>query len=221
MPVENYGVLIGPFVRYYRDPPNQEGKYLHGHVVVRAGNLDIDCAVDCNHATSNVRYLHLKGLDPALLGPVDGMTDGYHPLARTPASGALDYARNPLITRPLGCLSVVIGFLNAVLHTDRPVWTTNKGDAAIVALESMVESEPVAKALVFGARWNNTSQNPPWGMHDIHCNQGDPPGPYQHLDGVWQDGGVLVRRPDGTYEAFLVMFITQTLNTDDVTGLPR
>jgi hypothetical protein len=30
-----------------------------------------------------------------------------------------------------------------------------------------------------------------------------------------------VRRRDGAYEAFLVMFTTQTLDTDDVTGLPN
>ena len=222
MPVQNYGVLIGPFVRFYRDPPNNEGKYLHGHVVVQAGQLQIDCAVDCNHATANVRYLHLKNLDPTKMNGVDGFADGYHALASTPTSGALDYARNPLITVPLGCLALIVIVWNAITGGNAQVWKTNSGDSAIAALQEMMTTGVVLdRVLVFGAQWNNPNQNPPWGMHDIHCNQGDPPGPFQKLDGVWQDGGVLVRRTDGTYDAFLVMFTTQTLNTDDMTGLPK
>ena len=156
-----------------------------------------------------------------MLGPPGSMSDGFHSLVSNAGSGALDYARNPLITRPIGCLALFLGLLNALFKTDRAVWTTNIGDGAVSALEAMVTSAPGEKVLVFGARWRNGNQNPHWGMHDIHCNQGDPPGPFQLLDGVWQDGGVIVRRPDGTYEAFLVMFTTQTLNTDDVTGLPK
>jgi hypothetical protein len=222
MPVENYGVLIGPYKRFYRDPVNAEGKYLHGHVVVGAGALDIDCAVDCNHSSANVRYVHLQGLDASKLGPVTGLGDGYHPLAPNSASGALDYARNPLITVPLGCAAFFYLILNWLTGQQKMVWTTNAGDSAVQALEMMMQTgEPIDRVLVYGARWNNPRQTPPWGMHDIHCNQGDPPGQFQMLDGVWQDGGVLVRRTDGKYDCFLVMFTTQTLNTDDVTGLPK
>ena len=56
-------------------------------------------------------------------------------------------------------------------------------------------------------------------MHDVHMNQGDPPGPFQHLDGIWQDGGVLVERPNGNLAGFFVKFVTQVLNTNDH-GLP-
>jgi uncharacterized protein YukJ len=56
-------------------------------------------------------------------------------------------------------------------------------------------------------------------MHDIHMNQGDPPGQFRALDGIWQDGGVVIERSDGTLVAFLVKFETQTLDTNDQ-GLP-
>jgi uncharacterized protein YukJ len=56
-------------------------------------------------------------------------------------------------------------------------------------------------------------------MHDVHMNQGDPPGNFQQLDGVWQDGGVIVRRPSGLLTGFFVKFVTQTLKTNDQ-GLP-
>lgn len=222
MPVQNYGVLIGPYKSFYRDPANAEGKYLHGHVVVTVGGLDIDCAVDCNHTTANVRYLHLQNLDQSKLNGVPGLGDGFHPLASTATSGALDYARNELVTVPLGCLALFTIVWNWITGGNAEVWRTNSGDSAVKALEEMVtQGVPIDRVLIFGARWDNPRQTPPWGMHDIHCNQGDPPGPFQALDGVWQDGGVLVRRTDGTYDCFLVMFTTQTLNTDDVTGLPK
>lgn len=50
-------------------------------------------------------------------------------------------------------------------------------------------------------------------------NQGDPPGQFQDLDGIWQDGGTIVERPNGEYVACLTKFETQSLNTDN-NGLP-
>ena len=178
MPVENYGVLIGPFSRFYRDPPGAEGKYLHGHVVIGVGAIDIDCAVNTNHATANVRYLKLTNLDATKLGGVPGLGDGYHPLAPTSTSGALDYARNPLITVPLGCGALFLIILNALTGGNAKVWKTNTGDSAVKALEEMVTTgTAIDRVLAYGARWNNSRQTPPWGMHDIHCNQGDPRAP--------------------------------------------
>lgn len=227
MPLPHYGVLIGPYISFHRDQPDNEGKYLHGHVVVGADGLQIDCAVDCNHSTGNVNYLHLTNLDASKMGPVTGMGDGFHPLpAQTdpaaPTGGALDYKRNPLIAAPLGCAAIFLGILDSITGRHSAVWKTNQGDAAVKALEDMVTGAPIDKVFVYGDRWSNTHQTPNWGMHDIHCNQGDPAGGgHQDDDGVWQDGGVIVRRPDGTYDAFIVMFTTQTLDTNDTTGLPN
>ena len=57
------------------------------------------------------------------------------------------------------------------------------------------------------------------GVHDIHMNQGDPPGQFQHLDGIWQDGGTVVESASGRLDGFLTKFKTQSLDTDD-NGLP-
>ena len=56
-------------------------------------------------------------------------------------------------------------------------------------------------------------------VHDVHFNQGDPLGQFQYLDGIWQDGGVLIERPSGEIVAFLVKFQTQSLHTNSQ-GLP-
>jgi uncharacterized protein YukJ len=62
--------------------------------------------------------------------------------------------------------------------------------------------------------------HPVRGMHDIHYNQGDPPGIFRPLDAIWQDDSVIVHHAGGRYEGFFVKFDTQSLNTDDQ-GLPK
>jgi len=71
-----------------------------------------------------------------------------------------------------------------------------------------------ATVYVFGAPYTHGL-----GVHDIHMNQGDPPGQFQHLDGIWQDGGTVIEQPNGQLAAFLNKFETQSLSTD-ANGLP-
>lgn len=66
------------------------------------------------------------------------------------------------------------------------------------------------KLYVFGAPYTTGK-----GTHDVHCNQGDPAGSQWYLsNGTWQDGCVFALLADGTYSAYLGMFLNQTLNTD-------
>ena len=58
-------------------------------------------------------------------------------------------------------------------------------------------------------------------MHNIHQNQGDPPGTQWYAEnGIWQDGATVVHRPDGQYDVFLSKFTSQSYETDDL-GHPR
>ncbi len=56
-------------------------------------------------------------------------------------------------------------------------------------------------------------------MHNVHLNQGDPPGPHQAENGVWQDGAVIIQRADSGVTIRQVKFNTQSLITNDQ-GLP-
>jgi uncharacterized protein YukJ len=68
---------------------------------------------------------------------------------------------------------------------------------------------------VFGAPYPNPNPNPNPGMHDVHMNQGDPVGsPFHALDGIWQDGCVIVDGRDGSLTGYFGKFATQSLNTD-------
>jgi uncharacterized protein YukJ len=57
------------------------------------------------------------------------------------------------------------------------------------------------------------------GVHNVHMNQGDPPGPHQDENAIWQDGAVMVERTDGSVAIWQVKFNTQSLHTGD-DGLP-
>lgn len=231
MPLPQYGVGIGTFHRFSRDAPDNFGRFFHGHVVITiptpaGAHKTFEAAVDVNKPDGGIQYLHLRTLDAQRFAPIRARPDGFTLLDRTSTSGALDYARNPLIQVPLGCLASGYTFLNGLFHLGLRVWTLNQGVQALDALESMFQSSSSApertltRVYLFGAPYTGQSQGSPDGVHDVHCNQGDPPGPFQHLDGIWQDGGVITQYQDGHLEGFFVMFTTQTLTTDAL-GLPR
>jgi uncharacterized protein YukJ len=51
-------------------------------------------------------------------------------------------------------------------------------------------------------------------MHDVHMNQGDPPGQFQVLDGIWQDGCVIAELPGNGLYGYFGRFLKQSMNTD-------
>jgi len=128
----------------------------------------------------------------------------------------LDYVRSPLLHGFTGCLTVIaspiIDFFNKLLRALFEAWTDSTGDNALDVMDSLLTVG--GKVYVFGAPYTTGR-----GVHDIHMNQGDPPGQFQHLDAIWQDGGTIVQRPNGELVAFLTKFSTQSLSTDD-SGLP-
>ncbi|PRY34184.1 uncharacterized protein YukJ [Spirosoma oryzae] len=95
------------------------------------------------------------------------------------------------------------------------------------------KADPNARIFVFGERWPGTTSKDKYfpeikdqGIHDIHMNQGNPPGKFEKDNGVFQDGGLLIYYPAlGRWTAILLAFQTQfntlnppTLHTDDQTG---
>jgi hypothetical protein len=224
MPVQDYGVVIGQYDHFDRDPANNYGNYYHGHIFVRIGSgaesVLYNCAVDVKYPTGVVEYFEPSKLDASKFNNVQLLADGFHSLTANSSSGAIDYVRDPLISQPLGCLAIFYAVLRAFTGKNYQVWKQNAGMSALTDLETFLTSDGgITRIYVFGARYQNAAQNPPQGMHDCHMNQGDPPGQYQALDGIWQDGGVIVQRPTGVLAGFFVKFITQTLNTNNQ-GLP-
>jgi hypothetical protein len=179
---------------------------------IAAGAAQYQAAVDVNEPNGLFQYQVFDNLDVSLFGPVPGLSEGWHHLASTPASGAIDYARSPILQRPLGCLMVFWAVLNSIFRTSGQTWTNVTGNEAGQALLAMVTGS--TRVFAFGAPYTTGL-----GVHDVHCNQGDPAGPFQHLDGIWQDGCVFATKADGSLSAYLGKFSSQSLRTDN-NGLP-
>ena len=188
----SYGVVIGQSGSY----STEQGKWMHVVMNVEAAGVKYQAAVDVNEPNGLFQYQILNGLDPSLFSTDSKLTDGWHTLKSNASSGAIDYARSPILTKAL-----------------KPTWINVTGNEAGEALIATLKSS--TKVYVFGAPYTTGK-----GVHDVHCNQGDPPGQFRALDGIWQDGCVFILRGDGTLSAYLGKFSTQTLNTDG-NGLPK
>jgi hypothetical protein len=85
-------------------------------------------------------------------------------------------------------------------------------------------ADPSALVYAFGERWGPESGTkdkvfgfkPGNGVHDIHMNQGNSER-FRGDDGVWQDGGLLLRL-NGRWVAIFLAFQSQAWHTDDATG---
>ena len=200
--------MVGRYTGY----TTNQGQWLHVDLNIAAGAAQYQAAVDVNEPNGLFQYQVFDNLDVSLFGPVPGLSEGWHHLASTPASGAIDYARSPILQRPLGCLMVFWAVLNSIFRTSGQTWTNVTGNEAGQALLAMVTGS--TRVFAFGAPYTTGL-----GVHDVHCNQGDPAGPFQHLDGIWQDGCVFATKADGSLSAYLGKFSSQSLRTDN-NGLP-
>jgi hypothetical protein len=208
----NYGVLRGTLTH----TGSHQGQWLHELLYLDVNGAQYECAVDVNEPTLGFQYQILDNLDQTLFTPVLSLPNGYHDLSsqRNASSGALDYARSPILQNRLGCLALWDGLMNAIFKTNQQVWIKVTGDEAGNALAGMVQQ--TTSLFVFGAPYTSGL-----GMHDIHCNQGDPvSSQWGPSNGIWQDGAVFAIKPDGSLSAYLGMFLNQTLNTDN-NGNPK
>jgi hypothetical protein len=217
VPLSSYGVLIGTLNRFTREDPNDFGSWYHGKMYIQTPAGEYECAVDVSTPSGiPVQYREVRNLDQQFFAPVSNLGAGWHLLTPAAGSGALDYVRAPLLRGRGGCVAIVasplIALINAILRSPRFGWVESTADNALNLLEQRLTGS--RQVHVFGAPYSTGH-----GVHDIHLNQGDPPGQFQHLDGIWQDGGTIIESSTGELNAFLTKFKTQSLDTDD-NGLP-
>lgn len=239
MPLDHgYGVAIGTFASFTREDPSAFGTWYHGKLRINTPAGQYEAALDVDTPSGvGVSYRVVDDLTTASIPTVAALPDGFTPLARIPTSGALDYLRSPIlrdgwvVTRLRWGIGGLLGRRSAQAWGPTPLdtllrwfrrvwrfrwrsfpWVSSDGDNALDVLEALFAG--ATRIYIFGEPYTTGL-----GVHNVHYNQGDPPGPHQAENGIWQDGAVLVQAAAGRVTAWLVKFNTQSLHTDDH-GLP-
>lgn len=236
MPLTKYGVLIGTKSNYYRDDPDEYGRYYHGNVEIIANGIRYRCAIDVDSHASNTgverRIIKLK---PSDLGIVATMVDGWHLLASTSNSGAVDYVRSSFMAYRIrifyfSFLKVripkifILGkkfiwnrasrfqkfFARWIFLHPSFFWRRGNSLEAIIDLETVLNQGN--KLYIFGEFFNTGN-----GVHDIHQNQGDPlNSQWSSSNGIWQDGATIVQKANGEFVGFFNKFTSQSYFTDNL-----
>jgi hypothetical protein len=245
MPLDHgYGVAIGTFASFTREDPSDFGHWYHGKLRIDTPAGQYEAALDVDTPSGvGVSYRVVTDLTTTSIMGIVSLANGFHSLASTSSSGALDYVRSPLLRDGLVIQRVRwwIGALSSLSRSraEQPwgpslldplllrlrrwfswsplrwrsfPWVASDGDNALDVLEPLLQT--AARIYIFGEPYTTGL-----GVHNVHYNQGDPPGPHQGEDGIWQDGAVLTQATDGAITVWQVKFNTQSLHTDDH-GLP-
>jgi uncharacterized protein YukJ len=212
MPLKSYGVLVGRAVERRR-----EGATDTPHYQVRldgaGASFRIAVNVQSQESPSELLYVVNDDLRHPVTAAVADLLPGWHPLPSQPAGPSLDFIRGNLFSR-------------TAMRSLPPDVAGPDNDLADV-LDHYVQraiGDPAARVYAFGERWGpeNGARDkvfgfqPGNGVHDIHMNQGNS-ARFRGDDGVWQDGGLLIRLGDRWIGIFLA-FQSQAWHTDDVTG---
>src|SRR4051794_20848622 len=213
MPIASYGVLKGRPIS--RRLGSGSSPHYQVQVVDHDGtNYRLAINVLSQKAPSEVMYYVKTFFVHPITAIVQPLATGFHNLAPTPASGALDFIRGNL--------------LQPQLMTPLPIDTPGPDNDLNEKLDQVVQramADEAAFVYAFGQRWGPEAKadnyfgfKPGNGIHDIHMNQGNVDG-FVKDDGIWQDGGLLFEFPNqNQWTAVFMKFQSQSWHTDDHTG---
>jgi len=211
---DGYGVVIGTKHDYYRDPPDDYGRYYHGNLILKTDKENYHCAIDVDpkFMPDGIEWRVVE-INPNDLKTLTALSDGWHSLQANSSSGALDYMRSEILSPPHLVQKVqtrtLLSFVVNILPINIP-WNNGTGIEALTDLEILIEKG--VRFYVFGEPFSSG-----FGVHNVHQNQGDPVGGgHDGENAIWQDGATLVQTADNRIFAFLNKFKTQAYETDEL-----
>jgi uncharacterized protein YukJ len=213
-----YGVLRGTLDRWKREDP-APGSNKSPHLQVRlldAQGKPWRIPVNVRSGDPQKSLVIFHRADPLLSHPIldefqtlpSGLTDLNH--QPRSASTALDYSRAPLFDFETGI----------ALPPTAPGDNDDLQDVVSRQLSDLKTSG--GELIAFGSHFHDPAPKPGIdaefgtkdGMHDIHMNQGNAPHEHDEDNGVFNDGGLLLKFPDHVAGLFF-RFRTQFLPTDE------
>ncbi|OIJ63350.1 DUF2278 family protein [Streptomyces mangrovisoli] len=215
MPLKSYGVLIAKAVGVRREGAAQT-PHFQIHLIDEHGTHHRAAVnVKSQQAPSDLLYVVAEDFRHPVTDRLAGLPGGWNTLPPGPGGGRLDFVRGNL-------------FDPAALRSLPPDAAGPDNDLADL-LDLHVRravADDSALLYVFGERWGPEAAVrdkifgflPGNGVHDVHMNQGNS-GTFEGDDGVWQDGGLLIRFPGpDRWVAVFLAFQSQSRHTDDATG---
>ncbi|QGM94310.1 DUF2278 family protein [Methylocystis rosea] len=214
MPLKNYSMLKG------RPINNRLGSGANPHyqVLVSDGEDQYRIAVNVESSDgSEVEFLVRTRFDHPITQQLLEYDDGLHRLPSAPGGAALDFIRanlaQPWEFKPLP------------LSAPGP---DNDLNEKVDAFVQRAMADEGAMIYAFGESWGPETKadkifgfRPGRGIHDIHFNQGNPPGRFAESNGPWQDGGLIFHFPRSSqWSAVFLKFQTQSWHSDDRSGEP-
>lgn len=215
MPLKNYRMLKGR-------PINNRlatGSSNHYQVLISANGTLFRIAVNVQSVDgSEVQFLVRTPFHHFITGELSSYEEGLHDVPRQPGGIALDFIRmnimQPWEMKPLP--------VNAA-------GPDNDLNDKIDALVQRAMADEEAMLYAFGESWGPEENQadkyfgfrPGRGIHDIHMNQGNPPGRFASQNGEWQDGGLIFEFPrQAEWVAVFLKFQTQAWHSEDAGGDP-
>jgi uncharacterized protein YukJ len=213
MPLKQYSVLKGRPVDLRRG----SGTSPHFQVLVvdDAERYRIAINVQSKDGSEVLFYVN-PHFDHPMLELLAELKAGMHDVRSGPGGIALDFIRGNLF-QPQQMVPLPI-------QTSGP---DNDLNEKIGMYVQRAMADERAMIFAFGEPWGpeaNKRDNyfgflPGRGIHDIHMNQGNPPGPFARDNGPWQDGGLIFQFPrQNQWVAVFLKFATQAWHTDDSTA---
>ena len=211
MALKNYSVLKGR-------PVNNRlgtGGSPHYQVLVSADGELHRIAVNVQSQDgSEVEFLVRAPFEHPLTDAIVALEEGVHAIASRPGGMALDFIRaniaQPWEFKPLP------------LSASGP---DNDLNEKIDAYVQRAMADERAMLYAFGETWGPETKadryfgfRPGRGIHDIHFNQGNPPGRFEASNGPYQDGGLIFEFPGQGWVGVFLKFRTQAWHSDDHDG---
>jgi uncharacterized protein YukJ len=200
MAVPNYSVLKGD-----PQPGAISGQNPHFRIPVNTGSgmFTVDVNVESTDG-SEVLYLIDQNFTPPDPNSLAALATGVNTLERAPGGLALDYVREQIGGAPM---------VSRDRMTLLPIGGGTMKNAVAAAVNAAIQDKN-GVIYAFGSSYADPGGQQ--GIHDIHMNQGNPPGSFEKDNAIWQDGALFLELPaKNQWIAVFLAFQTESWMTDN------